>query len=196
MKRKIAILGGGVSALTTAYGLTSSPDWHDHFEITIYQLGWRLGGKGASGRNLNREQRIEEHGLHVWGGFYENAFSMMRQCYKELGRPPGQPLATWQDAFKPTQLVTWTEDLEGQWKDWNNYFPTNDKLPGDGTPMPDLWQCVLRILEWMFDVLTDPNSPMHQFQGEERRIASILPDWVLSAGNFIALPPRLPVATH
>jgi len=53
-----------------------------------------LGGKGASGRNMDHGARIEEHGLHVWAGFYENAFRMMTRCYEELGRPPGSPLAT------------------------------------------------------------------------------------------------------
>ena len=27
------------------------PGWQDRYEITVYQMGWRLGGKGASGRN-------------------------------------------------------------------------------------------------------------------------------------------------
>ena len=50
-KRKVAILGGGVSAITVAMQLTDDPAWRDQFEsITIYQLGWRLGGKGATGR--------------------------------------------------------------------------------------------------------------------------------------------------
>ena len=44
-------------------------------------MGWRLGGKGASGRGV--ADRIEEHGLHLWMGFYENAFRLMRDCYEE-----------------------------------------------------------------------------------------------------------------
>ena len=49
--QKIAILGGGIGALATAAEITSDPGWQDNYDITIYQLGWRLGGKGASGRN-------------------------------------------------------------------------------------------------------------------------------------------------
>jgi uncharacterized protein with NAD-binding domain and iron-sulfur cluster len=79
-RRKIAILGGGVASLTTAYELTRTPELAARHEVTVYQMGWRLGGKGASGRNLheNKGKRIEEHGLHVWLGFYENAFSLMK----------------------------------------------------------------------------------------------------------------------
>lgn len=57
--RKIAVLGGGVGALTTALALSSLPGWQERFEITVYQLGWRLGGKGASGRNRDHYNRIE-----------------------------------------------------------------------------------------------------------------------------------------
>jgi uncharacterized protein with NAD-binding domain and iron-sulfur cluster len=81
--KKVAILGGGMGALTAAYQLSEKGG----YDITVYQLGWRLGGQGASGRNLNLADRIEEHGLHVWFGFYENAFQLMQKCYMELGRP-------------------------------------------------------------------------------------------------------------
>src|SRR6267378_8596684 len=87
--RKIAVLGGGISALAAVFDLTSEKDWRDKYDITVYQLGWRLGGKGASSRNPNYNNRIEEHGLHIWLGFYENAFELMRKCYDELKGTPG-----------------------------------------------------------------------------------------------------------
>ena len=86
MKRKIAVIGGGMSGLAAAYELTRTPELRDRHEVTLYQLGWRLGGKGASGRGP--AGRIEEHGLHLWMGWYENAFQLMRACYRELGRDP------------------------------------------------------------------------------------------------------------
>lgn len=48
-KKKIAILGGGIAALASAYELTSYPNWQDEYEVTVYQLGWRLGGKMSGG---------------------------------------------------------------------------------------------------------------------------------------------------
>ena len=80
-KQKIAILGGGVGALGTAWELTSVQGWEDRYDITVYQLGWRMGGKGASGRNQAVRNRIQEHGLHLWMGFYENAFRCIREAY-------------------------------------------------------------------------------------------------------------------
>ncbi|OBV38517.1 NAD(P)-binding protein [Janthinobacterium psychrotolerans] len=94
-----------MGALTAAWYLFGQPGWQSRHEITVYQLGWRLGGKGASGRNAQQGQRIEEHGLHIWFGFYANAFSMIRRAYASLDRPAGSPLATWRDAFKQQDYV-------------------------------------------------------------------------------------------
>ncbi len=49
--QRIAILGGGVGAMTAAFWLSSGDNWQDRYQIDVYQMGWRLGGKGASGRN-------------------------------------------------------------------------------------------------------------------------------------------------
>src|SRR6187200_2877366 len=116
MQEKIVILGGGIAALTTAFELSAASDWKDRYDITVYQMGHRLGGKGASGRNRAKFDRIEEHGLHLFYGFYDNAFHLMRRCYEELDRPAGAPLATLEEAFKPHSLVVFEEQYEGKWQ--------------------------------------------------------------------------------
>src|SRR4051794_24540329 len=92
-KKRIAILGGGLGSLITAFQLTAEPGWENLYEITLYQIGWRLGGKGASGRNQLPwyHDRIEEHGVHIFFGFYNNAFRAMKRCYDELKRPADAP---------------------------------------------------------------------------------------------------------
>ena len=127
---KIAIVGGGCAAMAAAFEL-SRPQHRGRYEVTIYQLGWRLGGKGASGRGPSG--RIEEHGLHVWLGFYENAFRLMRECYAELDRDPDQTrIATWQDAFIPDPFVGIADiGNDGRWIKWTALFPGVDGLPGD-----------------------------------------------------------------
>jgi uncharacterized protein with NAD-binding domain and iron-sulfur cluster len=132
-RQKVAVLGGGMGALSTVFHLTAQPGWQDRYDITVYQLGWRLGGKGASGRNAERHQRIEEHGLHILLGFYENAFALMRATYGELGRVPGAPLATWQDAFKPERSLTLMEESSEGWTPWVFDLPPRPGTPGDGT---------------------------------------------------------------
>src|SRR5512138_746314 len=106
VKQRIAVLGGGIGALSTVYALTSEADWRDRYEIDVYVHGWRLGGKGASGRNAAMGNRIEEHGLHIWMGFYHNAFRVMRGAYDERARILTDPglFKTWSDAFTPQAL--------------------------------------------------------------------------------------------
>ena len=75
----------------TALNLTdkrNNPNWQDEYEIDLYQLGWRLGGKGASGRSRKYCDRIEEHGIHFWWGHYQNAFRLLRDCYSDPDRGP------------------------------------------------------------------------------------------------------------
>src|SRR5262249_25594861 len=110
--QKNAIVGGGIGALTAAYWLTH-PSLGGRYEGTVYTKGWRAGGRGASGRNQKRNGRIEEHGLHIWFGTYHNAIALMRRCYAELGRPPGAPLATFDDAFKPQRRLVLLEEVAG-----------------------------------------------------------------------------------
>jgi uncharacterized protein with NAD-binding domain and iron-sulfur cluster len=131
-RRKVAILGGGMAGLTAAWRL-SEAGWENEFSrITVYQRGWRLGGKGASSRGVNG--RIEEHGLHIWLGYYENAFRLVRQVYAELDRPttaPTAPIQTWSDAFQPVTDVGF-EDFDGtRWKHWVATFRPNGDLPGE-----------------------------------------------------------------
>ncbi|MCI0642739.1 MAG: NAD(P)-binding protein, partial [Gemmataceae bacterium] len=159
-KQKIAILGGGTGALAAAFGLVEDPDWRDKYEITVYQLGWRLGGKGASGRNAQRQNRIEEHGLHVWAGFYENAFLLMRKCYERLQRPPNHPLATVWDAFKRHSNISLTDKTANGWQLYNVDIPTDDDLPGEGGELPSVWGYVELVVKWMYELFaSEPLAP-------------------------------------
>ena len=127
---KVAVIGGGCAAITAAFELTR-PQHADHYDVTVYQLGWRLGGKGASGRGP--AGRIEEHGLHVWMGFYENAFRLLRECYEELNRDPERfSIAHWRDAFEPEPQVGMADrSANGQWLFRTAEFPPAEGLPGD-----------------------------------------------------------------
>ncbi len=128
--KRVSIFGGGCAGIAAAFELTR-PEHGGAFDVTIYQMGWRLGGKGASGRDA-ATGRIEEHGLHLWMGFYENAFRFMRDCYDELDRPEGHPMRRFEDAFKPDNYVGVTEKgLDGQWSNWSAYFPPAAGQPGD-----------------------------------------------------------------
>lgn len=130
--KKIAVLGGGLAAMTSVFHLLQDPDWERKYDITVYQLGWRIGGKGASGVNPEKGFRIEEHGLHLWMGFYENAFWMMRQVYGALGREKGTALADFDAAFKGQPYMVFAEEVNQQWLDWQINFPMLEGKVGDG----------------------------------------------------------------
>ncbi|TMQ08453.1 MAG: hypothetical protein E6J91_33215 [Deltaproteobacteria bacterium] len=127
---RVAVIGGGCAALTAAFE-QSRPEHGGRYRITVYQQGWRLGGKGASGRGP--AGRVEEHGLHVWMGWYENAFRLLRDCYGELAASPGAwPALHWRDAFLPDPYIGVTDrDGRGGWSSLLAYLPQRPGSPGD-----------------------------------------------------------------
>lgn len=165
-RRQVAILGGGMAGLSAAWRL-SEPGWEDQFSrITVYQRGWRLGGKGASSRGLNG--RIEEHGLHIWLGYYENSFRLVRQVYAELDRATTAPTASikdWTDAFQPVTDVGF-EDYDGtRWKHWVATFRPNDELPGDedaASGAMTVGDFVVRALRLVSDFYGSLDAGRHQ----------------------------------
>jgi hypothetical protein len=157
-KVKIAILGGGMGAMSAALALSEIDPNGEKYEITVHQLGWRLGGKTASGRNPTYGQRIEEHGLHIWSGAYDNAFTLMRLAFKALNRPPSDPLATIGDAFKRQNEFFLTSDENDTYLPWSfwfdpdedpNLFPGADSLWGNDPVMPSIETLARRMLAWL-----------------------------------------------
>ncbi|HKY48699.1 MAG TPA: FAD-dependent oxidoreductase, partial [Acidimicrobiia bacterium] len=145
-KERVAILGGGVAGLAAAWRL-SEPGWQGRFQsITVYERSWRLGGKAASSRGPNG--RIEEHGLHVWLGYYENAFRLVREVYEELDREsrrPQAPFKKWTDAFKPASEIGLEDFRDGRWDHWVATFSPNDETPGE----PDASSGPMSVLDFV-----------------------------------------------
>jgi uncharacterized protein with NAD-binding domain and iron-sulfur cluster len=179
MKRRIAVLGGGMGSLSAVYWLTSRPGWQDDYEITVYQLGWRLGGKAASGRQRDDHDRSLEHGYHVLLGFYDNAFATMRECYRELGRAPDAPCSAFaaptleEERRNPERYAVHrhTNLQIAQAFNGQTYFlpfdlPLNDLLPGDGTDI-EPWTALGVALDvlvriatgTLFTIPDDPETP-------------------------------------
>ena len=121
-----------MAGLTTAWEL-SAGDWRRRLDsITVYQRGWRLGGKGASSRGAHG--RIEEHGLHVLLGYYDATFRVLREAYGELDRAvtdPEAPIRTWREAVVPTGNVGLADREGPAWTSFVTRFSGNDALPGE-----------------------------------------------------------------
>jgi uncharacterized protein with NAD-binding domain and iron-sulfur cluster len=196
---RVAIIGGGCAGITTAFELSHAKH-EGRYDVTVYQMGWRLGGKGASGRGP--ADRIEEHGLHLWMGFYENAFQLMRECYRELGRDAKHHvMADWTDAFVPDPccgVMDYSPD--GEWSPWTVVFPPMPGLPGDPGMKEVRWTVTeyllrsLRLVRTLLEAIQTasqtamdpkavPHPPVGTAPGELTRIMSIL----MGVGGIVGL---------
>src|SRR5262249_31323643 len=141
-----------------AVELTRDPAWKDRYDVTVYQIGWRLGGKCATGRNASRNYRIEEHGLHVWFGCYANAFGLLRECYQELQRPAQSPFPTIEAAFRPVDSTPVGEFVDGMWRLWPITYPRNDLTPGTQGWLP-IWENLKHLITFADEMFADLPTP-------------------------------------
>ena len=89
-------------------------------------MGWRLGGKLATGRNVDKGSRIE--GIHGFMGSYYNAAGTMSEVYKLLASVQGLTgfYTKFEDAFKQQGAVVMWEKNDTGWTPWEMTLPNND----------------------------------------------------------------------
>ena len=192
-KPKIAILGGGIAALVSAFELTSDPAWTEKFEsVTVHQMGWRLGGKCASSRGPNG--RIEEHGIHGFLGSYWNALPLFAAVYDELARAPGAPLATFESAILPDNFGVLWEWRNGRMTPWPQRFPTNPLSPRNPPTTPAFQRALTGLIEGLGDALLQFNAPPGSMAARIKAEGQKLVANIAGAlGRDIALGPNHPV---
>jgi uncharacterized protein with NAD-binding domain and iron-sulfur cluster len=193
---RVLILGGGMAGLAAAWRL-SRPDGPGA-EVTVCQRGFRLGGKGASSRGAH--DRIEEHGLHVWPGHYDNAFRLMRECYYELDRrhlDPASPIQEFDDAFFPASTIGLVDGDDAS--PWLATFAENSLSPGEGDssqglPLEELLRRGIGLLGSLGGSLaTTPTRPRAVLSTQPRPPVSG-PGRGVSLGSLSALLDRRSVA--
>jgi uncharacterized protein with NAD-binding domain and iron-sulfur cluster len=150
-KTKIAVLGGGISGLTAAFHLSRTQALRDNFDVTVHTLGFRVGGKIASGRDDTG--RNLEHGLHVWFGCYDNAFAMLQDAYAH--RPVEGRFKTWTDAVKPQPFTPIAVKANGAWSYWPITWPSNRRIPGQGGLQITLWDMITTMTRMLRQTLED-----------------------------------------
>jgi uncharacterized protein with NAD-binding domain and iron-sulfur cluster len=165
-------LGGGPAALGAAWELTSSAGWQSLYEVTVYQMGWRLGGKCSTGRGPGN--RVEEHGIHVLQGFYHNTFAILGAALPIYHRLfPDSPLGGSFDTAltrADTTLFSQFSPRDG-WLNWPFVFPRNSGVPGTGDLgfLAYIQQGVRMLLDLVFNCDGSMRLPAAEALGELSR---------------------------
>jgi uncharacterized protein with NAD-binding domain and iron-sulfur cluster len=160
-RQRIAILGGGCAGVAAALQLTRTTELRDRFDVTLYTQGWRLGGKGASGRASTPDHRIEEHGLHLWMGWYFTAFGMMRDLLDEWEAPLESPFRDCASAFTPNWDITLVERHKGALLPWTVRLPPTRGRPWDAAIGPA--RTVRDAGDWLAALACDAESGVPAF---------------------------------
>jgi uncharacterized protein with NAD-binding domain and iron-sulfur cluster len=182
VREKVAVLGGGIAGLTAALELSATDELRERYDVTLYQLGWRCGGKCATGRSKAHGSRVEEHGLHLWFGGYDNAFGLLARCYDELDRPPEHPIATMDQAWTPLSSVVLYDWYEDHWSHVQRTFDIEPGRPWDDVEVPRFWDLLVGVLRSMESHLHWLRSDSHPGRlsskriGPRRRIARSIGD--------------------
>jgi uncharacterized protein with NAD-binding domain and iron-sulfur cluster len=167
-RRKILIVGGGPAGLAAALSLTDPvlhPTWQDDYEVTVLQLGWRVGGKGATGRRgevvqdpdgawrLVGDARVQEHGIHLFGNMYTNALRMLDGCLTELG---GETI---EEVLVPSNHITLSDMIDRRWELTSQTMPHNDMEPWGPEDHVDPKAFVKEMLGLIISLLEEAFGP-------------------------------------
>jgi len=164
MRERVAIIGGGMGGLSAAYAL-SKPEIADKYDITVFQMGWRLGGKCATGRGPFG--RIEEHGIHGFLGAYYNTLEMMYDVYEKWTPNANCPIPDFNSAFVKINTGLQWERHAGHIKRWYRWTPPSPLKISDIRKQSNLlvlWLVVYStVIRRKIDSMPLGKSAGHQF---------------------------------
>lgn len=153
-KTRVAIVGAGPAGLAAALGLTATEELRAKYHVTLFQPGWRAGGKCATGRTGPADV-IDQNGTHYFFGCYDNTFTVTRQVYEELNNQWADfSFGTFDGAFIPRQLMVFKQFFRGRWTDWRIEIPTNTERVGYDTGILEPYEYIEEILQALLSLIT------------------------------------------
>ena len=149
--KKICILGGGPAGLAAAYGLSATKALRAEYDVTVYQVGWKLGGKCSTGRKQPGDH-VEQNCAHYLFGCYNNTFAMVRDIYAKLAASGRTEFGDFDDVLWPRNLIALKQQFKGEWHTWMMEFPSNSVPPGDqGGEYLKASQYLETAMEWILE---------------------------------------------
>ena len=168
-RHRVVILGGGPAGLAAAFGLSETAELRERYEVTVYQVGWRAGGKCSTGR-AGPAQRIEQNGTHYLFGCYDNSFAIARGAYDALAQSGVGGFGSYDDAFLARNLLVLKQFFDGKWHNWPIEVPSNPIEPGTRTgplrPVDYLSMILQQMIEaiagWRVLSEVQPSTPFRR----------------------------------
>jgi uncharacterized protein with NAD-binding domain and iron-sulfur cluster len=151
-KTRVAVLGAGPAGLAAAFGLSDTAEQRARYDVTVYQMGWRAGGKCSTGR-VAPTMRVEQNGTHYLFGCYDACFDTVRRSFDELAIRGVTDFGTYEEAFLPRNLLVFTHRFRGKWYMWPIRFPANGVIPGMRDGMLPFHEYVSMALQGLLEVL-------------------------------------------
>ncbi len=151
-KTRVVVLGAGPAGLAAAFGLSDTEEQRARYDVTVYQMGWRAGGKCSTGRAAPT-MRIEQNGTHYLFGCYDACFDTVRRSFDELVTRGISSFGTYEEAFLPRNLLVFTQRFRGEWHLWPIRFPANGTVPGTRDGALPVHDYVSMALGWLLEAV-------------------------------------------
>lgn len=141
-----------MSGLAAAHELSRTPALRARYEVTVYEMASRLGGELAS-RNVPRRGSqtspppLGGHGRHVWFGFYENTFRLVREVYESWDGPPDRPFDSMWDFLRPQRHLLVEHEVDGASRAIGVRFPRAMETPDDGRVLEGFLELVADVID-------------------------------------------------
>ena len=173
-RQRVAVLGAGPAGLAAAFALAET----GKYDVHVYQMGWRAGGKCATGREPENHRALQ-NGSHYLFGSYFNSFDLIRRAHEIIAGSPESDkhmFGTFEGDFIARNLLVGKEIYKhGQVEeeqDWYRYMPQNMAVPGEDGKFPTPFDLAVTmgqlacgtLLDFMHGVVFS-NSKSDQFQG-------------------------------
>jgi hypothetical protein len=176
-KTRVVILGAGPAGLAAASVLAENPA----YEVHVYQVGWRAGGKCATGREPG-SLRAKQNGSHYLFGCYHNAFRLIRKAHGVLAARGERDFGTFHGDFVARNLLVgaqrYTSARNGKLKgDWFRYLPQNLETPGDPRKFPSPFDCILMAAQFLLGTVIDLLTCLIFFRTDSERFSGVR--WLL-----------------